>query len=176
MYLFRTNRLIEDFQNDDVSQKETLKYLVVLWLGFVAVNLFFEMFLNFSGKPLSQLTPKAVFIKYAIIAIINIGGIYYCYRKNYQGNETRFVERFVCLSIPVGFKVMFYCIVVIILQSILAVVIKKEIYSYLFGSGAFDFSLEIIFVFVFFYYMGDCFNKISTGIARKNEINAEVID
>lgn len=175
MYLLRTSRLIEDIQNEVVTQKETMKYLFVFMLGIVVLNLCFELFL-LTEEPMSVLTPKVILLKNFIITIITIGGIYYCYRKNYQGNDTNFVERFICLSIPIGFKVLFYGVVVIILQTILGEIIKKEIYSYLFGSGAFEFSLEIIFELVFYYYMADCFNEISTGIAIKNEINVQAVD
>ena len=174
MYLFRTNRLVEDFQNDAVSQKDTMKYLILFLVGSLLINFCYELLFYIDDPSLSGLSQETVIIKYFIFVVITITGGYLCYRKNYQGDNKLFIERFICIAVPVSIRIVLLSVAILFIQLILNGVLKTEVYEYVFTGGAYEFFFDIIIEFLFFYYMTDAFDKISNYIAEKNEVLLEV--
>ena len=101
MFLWSTKSLVIDFKNNEVSQRETMKYLLtVSLLGLCGT---FIEYLH----PSEELTESGrlyLYIEYLLYAAITIIGIYLCYDKNHKLGGENFIERFVCLALPVGIK------------------------------------------------------------------------
>ncbi|WP_053911371.1 hypothetical protein [Pseudoalteromonas sp. SW0106-04] len=104
MYLWRTNQLIADFKNNNVSQKETMKYLLTVSLFMLLGSFFMELF---PSDELSDKETMYLYIQYLMIALITILGIYFCYEKNQKIDSKNFIERFICFSLPVAIKSFF---------------------------------------------------------------------
>ena len=97
MYFWRVDRLVEDFRNDQVTEKEKLKYMILYGVFYaVAVNSAFSTAFESTYMDAVELL---------ITASIAIFGTYYCYAKNRGGDGRDFVTRFMCIGLPVTVKV-----------------------------------------------------------------------
>lgn len=174
MYLWNTKNLINDFQQQNVTQKETLKYLLFFFMGMVLKNMCFEMSTGLTVPASSALSNKAMVTTYLVIGLITILGIYLCYRKNYQGDDNHFVERFICLTIPVNIRLFFLAVLYFMGQYFLKFIIKEKIYEIVFESGAYIFSVTITLEVIFYIYMIYCFDEIGSGLASQNATTIDV--
>ncbi|MEN8140666.1 MAG: hypothetical protein ABFR97_05515 [Thermodesulfobacteriota bacterium] len=97
MYFWHVDKLVEDFRNDAVSEKEKFKYMLL------------------SGIILTFITDPILWIgtKYSLLDTVNlfgmlvivIAGTYFCYTSNRDSDNKDFVTRFMCIGIPVGIRI-----------------------------------------------------------------------
>ena len=104
MYLWRVDRLVEDLRSDRLTEWEGVKYLITLG---VVYTLFTDPFFV-AGIDYSRLDALSTLI----IAVATASGTYYCYTKNRAGDDRDFVRRLVCLTVPVGVRMLPVVIVV----------------------------------------------------------------
>lgn len=101
MYLWKTNQLVADINNGNVSQKETMKYLLTVSLFMLLGSFITDLI------PRNELSDKEtmyIYIEYLMITLITILGVYFCYEKNQKIDAKNFIERFICFSLPVAIK------------------------------------------------------------------------
>jgi hypothetical protein len=98
LYIWRVNRLVEDFRRERVSEAESAKYLV-----------FVSVFILLSTDPVFVLEVEYSVLDILVTLVMVMGaifGTYYCFRKNQSGDNCDFIRRFVCLSVPVGIRLI----------------------------------------------------------------------
>ncbi len=96
MYFWNTRALSEDLRAGRVSQHEKMKYLLAGTLTFSVGS-----YLLVPEEPSTLLAVDAL-----ITAVITVGGVLACYRANRRGDNEEFIDRFICLSWPVGIRVV----------------------------------------------------------------------
>ncbi len=81
MYLWNVNALVKDLREDNVSEKEKLKY----YLFTIVSNIVFTIDLSW----------------YAVIPIIvGILGILSCFEVNSKNDNKQFLDRMICINVP----------------------------------------------------------------------------
>jgi hypothetical protein len=91
MYIWKPNNLAIDLRNNNVSEKEKLKYTLFWVLAMVIFS------------------DPAIYIGYEYVlndTIISAAGTIYCYKINKRGDNKDFISRYICLSIPVGIRAL----------------------------------------------------------------------
>ena len=97
MYLWDVNALVEDFKEKRVTQRERLKYFLV-FMGLVTLVIY--------GSSLDPIELTAIAIVHLLIeVIVCIVGIILCYKANQRGDDEEFVDRFICIWLPVSIRV-----------------------------------------------------------------------
>jgi hypothetical protein len=96
MYLWNTEALAVKLKDGELSQKERFKYFFIF---IVLTALLMEVCL-YVGEIPSVITITEA----AITLIITIGGTLLSYKKNRDGDNKEFIDRYVCLSIPILIK------------------------------------------------------------------------
>ena len=93
MYFWKTESLAAELRNGTLSQKDRFKYL----LAFMTITAIFTELSYYISE-----APSTVAISESTLVIfITIFGTVWCYIANKSGDDREFIERFVCLSIPV---------------------------------------------------------------------------
>ena len=90
MYLFNAPALAQALRSGRVSEGEKTLYFVVL-------SVFQSVLAAWRSAAGSGRSDAAT---YAVSALVVSAGVYVCYRANAAGDGQRFVERYVCLSVP----------------------------------------------------------------------------
>lgn len=98
MYLWSTDSLAKALSNRKVSRREEAHYLT-------AALLLFAVFLYAPLLPCTDFTIVSA-LEGIAVAGITIAGIRLCYRANPAGEEEFFLQRFVCLSVPLAIKIL----------------------------------------------------------------------
>ena len=102
MHVFTDRRIAIRFSNKLVSSRERLHYLL---FSLVVLSLLFSFttsFIFFDGI-LHEITIWDHAID-AFHVLATLTGVRYCYWTNSCGDGEEFIERFVCISVPVGVK------------------------------------------------------------------------
>ncbi|MBT3455801.1 hypothetical protein HN446_01945 [bacterium] len=133
MYIWRVGKLVEEFKNGTLTEQEKVKYVISFCL-FQATGLtvyswvplsYRILFIN-TFSYLSRVLPKAYAPKIAFMLealfmaapfLLTALGIWYCYRENKKGDDKNFVDRFVCLSVPIikqiiVITILFYVLII----------------------------------------------------------------
>jgi len=113
MYIWKPSNLAIDLRNDNVTEKEKLKY-VLFWVLATAIasdpvlHIDFEYVLNDT-------------ILSIVMLLISAAGTIYCYKINKKGDNKDFISRYICLSIPVGIRAL------TVLVAIIAIIVVIDI-------------------------------------------------
>ena len=106
MYLWRVDKLIEDFRHDDVSEKEKLKYMLLVGaVGTVASDPILSIGLKYSTMDAINLL---------LMLVVVLSGTYYCYVSNRNADNKDFVTRFLCIGLPTMIRIFAIAIPIII--------------------------------------------------------------
>ncbi|HEX8211948.1 MAG TPA: hypothetical protein VF584_17360 [Longimicrobium sp.] len=90
MYLLNPLAFARDLQADRVPESVKAQYMV---LGGVVQYAQHAWRSHYAAEPASPLG-------FAVLVAAWVAGVYVCYRANAAGDDQRFVERFVCLAVP----------------------------------------------------------------------------
>ncbi|MEW6533014.1 MAG: hypothetical protein AB1473_19445 [Thermodesulfobacteriota bacterium] len=114
MYLWRVDRLVEDFRNDQVTEREKLKYMILYGICLV-VGIQGALWAGqLKGLEYSYVDTVNVLIA----AVINVYGTYYCYAKNRDGDNRDLITRFLCIGLPVAIRVFVFFIPAFVLVGV----------------------------------------------------------
>lgn len=130
MYLWNYRALAEDFKHHRVTSREKLKYLLAIMIyvptGLMGSNwipgiyrFIYSIANKILAKQASRVPPIKIFNDYnmltdiLIIGIIGVG-VFLCYWANRKGDGRFFIERLMCLSIPITIRVSL-CVLLIFL-------------------------------------------------------------
>ncbi|WP_428026199.1 hypothetical protein [Arcobacter sp.] len=93
MYLWKVDSLVNDFRENNVSQKEEFKYMLVLTILMIIATdpiLYIDITHN----------TYDVLMSFLILGI-SIIGLYYSYKINSSGDNKNFIVRVMCLGLPI---------------------------------------------------------------------------
>jgi hypothetical protein len=97
--LWRTKKLAEQLRHQGLSEKERLLYFLVFCIGFMPKIQFALIDIPF--LPMTE----HWFVVILTVAII-FGGAWRAFQVGYGPAKVNFFERFVCLSVPLGIKLL----------------------------------------------------------------------
>lgn len=158
MYFWRVNNLVDDFRNDKVSEKEKLKYTILLGI-LVEIISSPIMWIDSIYSTMDSINLIAMIVTTTL-------GTYYCYAKNKSGDNKDFITRFICLGIPVGVRLFVFALPVFILCGVIESEygigkqinkLGEEVYLTTLNQVIVGFFFEIIY----FVYLGKKLNEIS---------------
>lgn len=106
MEFFNDTRLALRLSQREVPEQEKLYYLFVFLLlhplmqvGLMNIK-YNKEFIEQSNLHLNQWSAAAIIIS----TMLTLMGSYYCFKRNQIGDSTSFIERFICLSFPIGIQ------------------------------------------------------------------------
>jgi len=107
MYLWNTKALAKKLKERTLSESDKFKYYIVVVILYTIL-----LMLPTRGES-TNTTDSLIGILIAILAIFF--GSYICYKVNKSGDNVNFVERFICLSLPIAIKIFLLWVLVVIL-------------------------------------------------------------
>ena len=113
IHFFNNTKLAHKLKNDQVSSKEKLWYLIISTLIIYLGDLL-------DDGDTSGYIDWILSIADCIIVTITI---YVCYRINSKGDGDKFIERFVCLTVPISIRGL---VLIIILTLLLLSIVLLE--------------------------------------------------
>ncbi len=116
MYFWHVDKLVEDFRNNNVSEKEKFKYFLLFG---VLMTLCMDPFMYIG---LSYSVIDSAITAGMLIAVI--GGTYYCYISNRDVDDKDFISRFLCIGLPIAVRLLIFSIPIMI-----AIIALEEVYG-----------------------------------------------
>ena len=98
MYFWNTNKLIDDLKNERLADRDYKNYYLVS--ASVTCLMMFSM--RFS--PVVDVVPSIIDIVISLIMLII--GMNRCFAANGGNNGTQFLNRLICLFLPIGVKML----------------------------------------------------------------------
>jgi hypothetical protein len=98
VYLWKVDSLVEDFRAGKVTQREQFKYVM---LSTIAIMIVSDPILYAGTVYNSYDTVGSL-----IMLIISVIGTYACYKINAGGDNQDFIQRLLCIGLPVGVRVI----------------------------------------------------------------------
>src|SRR5690242_21470685 len=95
MVLWKAQVLAEELREDRVSEREKLGYLLV---GVVLQVLLGR------ASILAALRSPAALLSSVVVLLLDVVGLVLVFRANAQGDGRQFVERYICLAVPLGIR------------------------------------------------------------------------
>ena len=96
MYIWKIEALVEDFKANRVTQREKMKYcLLSSVIALVVLHL-----------PYEAHSPTLHTIEFLISVAITIGGILLCFKANQSGDDEEFIDRVICLGLPITIRLV----------------------------------------------------------------------
>ena len=121
MYFWNTKKLEIELINQSLSQKDKFKYL----LAFMILTTFaVESSLYLSEKPSILMLCESL-----LVFLFNVLGTIYCFKVNSQGDDIEFIERYICLSLPIFFRIFAYFLVVFTAYMITGFIIFGDLFD-----------------------------------------------
>ena len=111
MYLWNSEKIITQLSEDAVSEWEATKYLIL-------VSAFSTITGAFYYDPLNR--GLVDWFGSAILVVIVIIGISYCFKVNQQGDNKNFIIRYVVLTWPVLIRIILFTIIPYLIILIIA--------------------------------------------------------
>lgn len=105
MYFWNVRALAEDLKLGQVTQEEKMKYFLV---QTVIISLVFS-FISHLASPLYS-TGAMAFLESTMDLVVNVLGIWMCYEANKLGDNKEFLDRIICLSLPIGVRLTVFII------------------------------------------------------------------
>ena len=122
MYLWKIDPLVEELKKNAVSEIDKMKYIIAFCLLNVTgialyswIPITFRLFFAHLFMQIKDTFPRSYGIKIVLISdfffilapiAVLILGIWMCFKAN--GGKKGFIEKFICLSIPITIRVITY--------------------------------------------------------------------
>jgi len=121
MYWWKVSALAEDFREGRVGERERFKY----YMAFTVLMTIGIVLASYAGQ---QFTIVNLALD-ALGAVVTIGGTVLCYRANKRGDNADFIGRMICLTWPIGIKVLVLFVIASIVSSVPVIIILWEIHG-----------------------------------------------
>jgi hypothetical protein len=95
MIIWNINRLIAELKSGEVTQKNRMYYLLSIIMIALVVG----------AIPTDETPPKIKYIESAIEIVGTAMAILVSYNANRKGDDKDYVERFICLTLPIVIKI-----------------------------------------------------------------------
>lgn len=97
MYLWNTDALAKELKEGMLSEREKFKY-------FITYTLLYEIVILITSFSVRAFSSVEIFLALLSLFIIFFG-TYQCYQVNKTGDGINFIERFICLGLPITIKI-----------------------------------------------------------------------
>jgi len=144
MYFWNTKALRQQLKAGKVTERQKMSYLMATILLFT-LSVY---------VPLPQADTALQAIEIIAAIGITIGGIFYCFRINQNGDGKNFLERFVCLSWPIAVKQILLIFLIVISYISLLAIFSPEAAASLENPTAFDVILLVLLEAWFYWRIG----------------------
>ena len=153
MYLWNTNALARELKDGTLSEREKFKYLLV---NLVLYALIVEM-MNY--VPIEYSESVVLMSIFNILSVVI--GTYICYRTNGGSNGAKFMERYICLGLPIAIKITVSLFAIIIfLPSVLWILIDSFVDSKVLGNTLGN-TYSIVFTIIYYWRLNVHIKSIS---------------
>lgn len=103
MYLWHTSELAAQLKHGGVSQHDRFRYLLV-FIVIIALGIELASYLERASSVLD--------ISESVLTVmVIVFGSVWCYQVNKKGDDQNFVERYICLNVPIFFRLIVLFIV-----------------------------------------------------------------
>ncbi|MCA0754971.1 hypothetical protein KP806_07900 [Paenibacillus sp. N4] len=107
MYLWNVKALAHELKEKTLSQQQKMKYfLVFILLNVIMIECSYYLGMSFNFNIYDLIGSLET-------VVVNIAGIIFCYRANRSGDNDDFIERFICLSLPITIRLLFISVIVL---------------------------------------------------------------
>jgi len=163
MYLWNTKALAKELKEGTLSEGEKFKYYL---FGVIIYALLFE----FGGYLDKEIFTTVNLLLSITIVSLDIIGIYLCYEANKQGDGLLFIERIVCLSVPLGIRILVLSIVLLIIFSIVGAIFSAIFFPDYSANSLADIilTLTLYVISIWFYYRLYKYLKFVSGAESGN--------
>ena len=100
MHILKIGTLVDRLARSEVTEQEKIKYLLGTTILYYCAS-YFSIYSSSYGGAL-------FYSEFAILILINIAGILYCFHSNGGQKGDRFIENFTCI----GFPALVWCYIV----------------------------------------------------------------
>ncbi len=158
MYFWKVDALVNDFKNNNVTQKEQFKYLLLFSVLIVLITApYFQIDAQYNIFD-SLDTISSLFI--------TLWGLYYCYNVNSKGDDTDFIPRFICLGLPVVVRVACIFLPVVVLLGFIegitgAGFVTQDNGIEIAETTALEYIVFMVFEVVYYIYLSKALRKVS---------------
>jgi H+/Cl- antiporter ClcA len=162
MYLWDVNKLSEQLITNSVTEKDKMKYLI----GYITIGAISGEVSYWSGVGMNSLN-YFDYLNGFISVLLTIIGTFICYRANQVGDGQKFVERFICLSVPIIIRIIiigFPVAIGIYIAADLFVMGGKHNFEN--GADSIQTLLILFYLVIYFYWI----RKLIITISSKKEI------
>jgi hypothetical protein len=135
MYLWKTKALVSAFREGTLSEAERFKYLLV----FVLINAVAIEVLWYVSEPPSLIN----ILSSSLTMVIPLLGTIYCYKVNRQRDNREFIDRYICLGIPIGIRIVVLFLVMLGLILLAGIVLLGDRFDYYLDQTTW---LDLVFV------------------------------
>jgi len=142
MYLWNTKALAKELKEGTLNEWEKFKY-------FITGVMLYELLISIPSD-----TDYNLF-EWVVISVsgflITFLGIYMCYKINKTGDGLNFIERFICISLPIMIKLSVWSLLPLFIFVLLMGTEQEELASFDSFLGIFIIA-TVIFITVLFYW------------------------
>lgn len=145
IHLWNTKLLAKEFRNNELSQRMRFKYFLIF---IVVPMLIGDISFTPIQIPWSVDSMPAVILSIMFLLII-VGGMILTYKANKAGDNKEFIDRYVCLSIPIFIKLTVLFIGINIVSGIIGgFVLDEYLIEYI---EIFAWLIYLVFILLFFW-------------------------
>lgn len=94
MYFWNIQALADELKQGTLPQRERLRYFLVFLLLDALVAL------------IEVPHDNAFYVMEVVHTVILLAGTYLCYQANQQGDQREFIDRYICLGLPIGLRLL----------------------------------------------------------------------
>ncbi len=139
MIFWNVEKLAGQLKQGELSSKQKLRYLLVVFV-FLGITPY---------AYLGEAYNAAYGLEVLVVLFATIWGILYCHEANEEGDGKDFFERFICIGVPVGVRIMVISLPAYLILSSLFVFFTPIGYGagfqYDYGDVLFTVIIEVVF-------------------------------
>ena len=154
MYLWTAEALATKLKDGELSQAERFKYLL---LFIILTTLITEVSLYLGEMPTVITITESV-----VVLMITVGGTLLSHKINKGGDNKEFIDRYVCLSIPIFIKIMVLFVGCYVAYMIFGYMVLNETFDkYTDSTTWIDVSFTLLFEILFYWRLVHYFGWVS---------------
>jgi membrane protease YdiL (CAAX protease family) len=123
MYIWNIKKLAMDLQEDRISSREEMKYLMTFSLFFILITHF--LLYPFETIEGAAFTHESIFVFIADMIFIGFLTLWYLFRINQSGDNKDFIKRVMCLGLPIGVRILTVTMFFLFLFGILSIMSEQ---------------------------------------------------
>lgn len=140
MIFWNVSKLAEQLRNGELSSKQKMRYLLLVFV-FLGITPYAYLGESYNA---------AYGLEVLVILFTSIWGILYCHEANEEGDGKNFIERFICIGVPVGVRVMVFFLPAYFILSALFMFLTPVEYGQGIQYGYSDVIFTVIIEIVFY--------------------------